>query len=126
MSVRSKYKQVNVRFADYLPSQNINLFPRIYDFETLPLNNKLKLIKIVDFRKINSKKLLIKFVLQITNSKADVYLHVNKIKRDMFYSVPAGEYSFGNIELNSGKNLIEIFYIQNGYKSKSTYLVVKV
>lgn len=113
--------------SNFLYSKFINPFPRIHEIEKLQVNSKLKPIKIISLKKNHSpKKLFIKFILQISNSSADVYLFLNGNKSDMFYSISSGEYSFNNIELITGKNLIEMYYVHNGLKSKSTFLTLNL
>lgn len=127
MTSKNKHESSNDLVSDFLYSNVINLFLRIYEIEKLQVNSKLKPIRIISLKKNHtSKKLFIKFILQVYNSSADVYLYVNEFKLDMFYSVSSGEYTFNNIKLMTGKNFIEMFYVQNGVKSKSTFLTLEL
>lgn len=127
MTSKNKHESSKDLPSDFLYTNVVNPFPRIYEIEKLQVNSKLKPIRIISLKKnLTSKKLFVKFILQVYNSSADVYLYVNEIKSDMFYSVSSGEYTFNNIELMTGKNLIEMFYVQNGVKSKSTFLTLEL
>jgi hypothetical protein len=99
------------------------IFPRIYDNQDLRIDKKLKPIKIISnkgkaFSSNGNTK--ISFELLSPNSTADVFLYINGNKSDMYYSVPSGKYSF-NLYLETGKNIIEVYYVVNGYKSPSVF-----
>ena len=98
-------------------------FPKIYDSDHFRNEKCLKPIKLISHRieTISSKiKIQIPFELLIKDSTADVFLFLNGEKSDMYYSIPSGSYAF-NIYLKKGKNVVEIYYLADGYKSPSVY-----
>jgi len=122
-----KRKTVN---HDFLFRQKIkkSTFPFVREIENVPIDKNLKPIKIVvtsqNNRSVNSLNISIE--LACGSSYANVYLFLNEKKTDMYYSISNGKYSFKNIHLNQGNNLIEIFYLIESSKSPSTCLTVKV
>ena len=105
------------------PGFKKNLFPPIYNVNQLPLNEKLKPLGIIS-TKVNrtSDALNISFELLLNNSTADVFLYQNNVKKDMFYSITSGEYTFRNIMLTAGKNVIELFYTTRMSRSSSVFI----
>lgn len=104
-----------------------NLFPSVCEIDNVPIDKSLKPIKIISTSPNNLllNNQSISFELACENSNANVYLFLNGKKRDMYYSIPKGKYTFKNVLLNQDKNSIEIFYVIEGSKSPSTFLVVK-
>lgn len=104
-----------------------NLFPSVCEIDNVPIDKSLKPLKIISTSPNNLllNNQSISFELACENSNANVYLFLNKKKRDMYYSIPKGKYTFKNVLLNQDKNSIEIFYVIEGSKSPSTFLVVK-
>ena len=111
------------------------LFPDIFRVSDLKIDESLPLIKIISsdksilpdkvFRVSGEclKSLIINLPRGIKN--ADIFLLINKKKKDMFYQVPPGEYQFKEIKLNKGENVIELFYRQSERRSLSSYLVIQ-
>lgn len=104
-----------------------NLFPSVCEIDNVPIDKSLKPLKIISTSPNNLllNNQSISFELACENSNANVYLFLNRKKRDMYYSIPKGKYTFKNVLLNQDKNSIEIFYVIEGSKSPSTFLVVK-
>ncbi len=127
MSVKSANKNFNLSSDKFIQTRRAALFPRIYKTHELPNNNKLKSPKVTSIqKKLSEKELSVEFVVQDTNCFFDVYMFVNNQKQDMFYSVPYGAYCFRNLKLRKGKNSLQLFCVQNGFKSKTVSLEVTI
>ena len=99
------------------------IFPRFYNNDHLITDKNLKSIKLISPETkttSNKAKVHIQFELLKSSTAADVFLYLNGQKTDMYYSIPSGKYAF-NIYLKTGKNIVEIFYIINEYKSTSIF-----
>ena len=126
-------KSVNVRIP---PGENTfrqriktNIFPTIYDDEDYFLDKNLKPIRVISIQKkelLTEKKINILFELMIRAFQADVFMILNGQKTDMYYSVTAGKYSFRNIFLRAGKNVIEIYYQFQTIRSPSIFIKLTV
>jgi len=126
-------KSVIVRI---LPGENTfrqriktNIFPTIYDDEEYFLDKNLKPIRVISIQKkelLTKKKINILFELMIRASQTDVFMILNGQKTDMYYSVTAGKYSFRNIFLRAGKNVIEIYYQFQTIRSPSIFIKLTV
>lgn len=104
-----------------------NLFPPIYETENFIENKSLKPIKFLSHIAgsiISSGKIKIPFEVKIPTSGIDIFLKLDGIKSDMYYSVPSGKYVF-HAYPPIGKSTIEIYYILNGFKSPSVYSAIK-
>lgn len=111
---------------DTLQNEQV-LYPNIHDIYNLQVDKSLPLVKFENFSdtlKTSDKKISLNVIFPEKVQNADLFLLVNKIKRDMFYHVEPGTYCFKNIELENGENLIEIFYRINGRRSSSSYSVI--
>ena len=100
-----------------------NLFPQIYSSKDLIENKNLNPVKFLSQslkKKCSVDKISIPFQVIVQESIVDVFLFLNGIKSDMYYSVPSGSYSFV-IYPNRGKNRVEIYYLLYGHKSPSVY-----
>ena len=107
---------------DFIPRE---LYPKVFNFSELITDHSLPLIKLLNIEdsiSIKKKILDIKLQVPVTEFLIDLFLFVNNKKQDMFYQIPFGEYSFRNIMLTPGKNLIEIFYKHKSIKSTSVFL----
>ncbi len=103
------------------------LFPEIYDISDLITDHSLPLIKFLDIEDslhTQQKLLQIKLQLPILESDIDIFLFVNKTKRDMYYQISTDTCSFNNICLDEGRNLIGVFYKIGVRKSTSIFLNV--
>ena len=101
------------------------IFPKIYDKDHYRDDKYLKPIKLIShgIETIASKiKIQIPFELSVKNSTADVFVFMNGEKSDMYYSIPSGSYAF-NVYLKKGKNVFEMYYLADGYKSPSVYTI---
>jgi len=121
----AKSVKVNMSSKGFTFRQDIkkNIFPKIYDKDYYRDNKHLNPIKLIShgIETISSKiKIQITFELLVANSTADVFLFLNGVKNDMYYSIPSGRHTF-NIYPKRGKNIVEIYYLVNGYKSSSVY-----
>jgi hypothetical protein len=102
-----------------------NIFPTIYDDEDFFLDKNLKPIRVISIQKkelLTEKKINILFELMIEAFKADVFMILNGQKTDLYYSITSGKYSFRNILLKTGKNVLEIFYRVQMSKSPSIFV----
>ena len=101
-----------------------NLFPDVFNLSNLKIDNKLPILKLnplKDIIKSNQNKFDISVELLDLRSNVDLYLFINEIKRDMYYRVKSGKYSFRNVRLLDGSNKIELFYRFENRKSSSIY-----
>lgn len=101
-------------------------FPKVYDMDSLEINNEFIPVDVISINKLQILKLKnvrLKFELNIPNAIADIYLYVNGNKKDMYCLVPSGTYEF-DIFPQEGENNIELFYVSNNLKSKSTVVNV--
>jgi hypothetical protein len=101
------------------------LFPAIYNILELPTDHSLPLIQLLnsEYPILITKKVLTIYVkVPVGNSVVDLFLFINKKKKDMYFQISGGEYSFNNIQLNEPENLIEIFYKRGSRKSTSIFL----
>ncbi|MEO8399358.1 MAG: hypothetical protein ABI550_06015 [Ignavibacteriaceae bacterium] len=105
------------------------LFPDVFIISKLIIDNSFPLIKLINIEDsiVTSENFLdIKISTPKTKQKIDLFLFVNKVKTDMFYQIGKSKYTFKNIQLKNGKNLIEVFYRIGNKKSTSVYsLIIK-
>ena len=105
------------------------IFPTIYNDEDFFLDKNLKPIRVISIKKrelLTKSKINIPFELMIDKLHADIFLILNGQKTDMYYSVTSGKYSFRNILLRPGKNILEIFYRVQMSKSPSIFITQTV
>ena len=127
MSVQSGKKSSRIKkgiIDEQIPQ---NLFPEVFDIQSLKVNPALPILKFIKFKDTQrTKKSSIDLEIKLTHQiqKADLFLYVNKSKRDMFYQIDKGIYSFKNIKLKSGENLLEFFYRIGSKKSLPVFSVV--
>ncbi len=113
-----------------LPEKEIeveDLFPEIYNLSALKTESGFPLIKfrnLKDTITVNSVYLDVTVILPKTIKSADIFLFINNTKRDMFFQVPNGTYTFKKVLLKEDKNIIEVFYRIGNKKSLSSYSVV--
>jgi hypothetical protein len=105
------------------------IFPTVYNEEDSFLNEKLKPIRVLSIQKkelLTKRKINILFELMVDKLQADIFLILNGQKTDMYYSVTSGKYSFRNILLKPGKNILEIYYRVQMSKSPSIFVTQTV
>lgn len=110
------------------------LFPDIFKISELILDENLPLIKIISTDKTLKRDMNLRVTVKMLKSlkielpggikNADLFLFVNKQKKDMFYQIPPGDYELKEIKLEKGENVIELFYRQSERRSLSSYLVI--
>lgn len=101
------------------------LYPEVFNIPELITDHSLPIIKLLNIEdSISTRKKFIDINLQVpvTEFPISLFLFINNKKRDMFYLITSGDYSFQNIKLIPGKNLIEIFYKLKSRKSTSILL----
>jgi hypothetical protein len=101
------------------------IFPTVYNDEDFFLDKNLKPIRVISIQKkelLAKRKINILFELMIEKLQADIFLILNEQKIDMYYSVTSGKYSFRNILLQPGKNVLEIFYRVQMSKSPTIFV----
>lgn len=125
MLSKTAQKQYESYFNKLNPLHKAAMFPKLYEIEKLPINNKLKPLRIISLQKRSAKgSLSVKFKVEPIYNSVNVYFYVNGHKKDMYYSVPAGIYKFNARNLKNVKNVLELFYVHNGFKSKTLSLKV--
>jgi hypothetical protein len=105
------------------------IFPTVYNDEDFFLDKNLKPIRVISIQKkeLLTKRIInILFELMIEKLQADIFLILNGQKIDMYYSVTLGKYSFRNILLQPGKNILEIYYRVQMSKSASIFVTQTV
>jgi hypothetical protein len=87
----------------------------------LPVNAKLEPLRILKTSgKKKSAEFNIKFKMPGEGRLFNIYLWVNGTKKDMFYQVYPGSYTFrGNTE--QGENLFELFYSTTTFRSATVF-----
>ena len=111
------------------------LFPDVFNISDLIIDDNLPLINIISPDKSIPRDGTIKAHVEIFKSiklklprgikHADIFMLLNRVKKDMYYQVPPGNYEFKDIILEKGENVIEIFYRQGDRRSLSSYLVIQ-
>jgi hypothetical protein len=91
----------------------------------LPVNSSLPEVEIL---KTSYKKLVKNLELKVripdTHRLVNIYLRVNGEKKDMFYQVQPGSYTF-SLSLPAGNNTLELFYTSNSSKSNTTKINIE-
>jgi hypothetical protein len=103
------------------------IFPDIHDPSNLQIDLKLPVISFVNFKDTittSENSISLTIALNKKIKKADIYLYVNKKKRDMYYQVGPGSYIFSDLLLTEGDNLIEFFYKTGRRRSQSVYTLI--
>ncbi len=101
--------------------------PEIYDISSLRIDPRLPEIKIkletdTIFSKSSATEVTVELPKKI--SGADIFLFNNGKKKDMYYQVDAGEYSFHKIFLDDSVNNLIFFYRLGNKRSLPEKLVV--
>ena len=100
------------------------VYPGIFNIIQLTLDKALPQVIIKKMKypfKTPQEKLDIEVEIPPGIKKADLFLFINQIKKDMFYQVDTGKYIFKNVKSDKGKNYIELFYRIGGKRSSSAY-----
>jgi hypothetical protein len=100
------------------------VYPGIFNITRLTIDKTLPLVKIKNMKhpfETPQEKLDIEVEIPPGIKKADLFLFINQIKKDMFYQVDSGSFIFKNVKSNKGKNYIELFYRIGEKRSSSVY-----
>lgn len=127
MPVDSLKKVDQVIESDTILQKQPPLYPNAHDIYSLKVDDTLPLIKfknIPDTLKTTNEKISFSVIVPSNAENVDLFLLINKIKKDMYYQAEPGEYHFNNVLLEPGENLIEIFYRVDHRKSASIYSVI--
>ena len=129
MPAKSEKVRIPLRVNAFRQEIKRNIFPAIYNDEDFFLDKNLKPIRVISIQRkelLTKRKINILFELMIEMLQADIFLILNEQKTDMYYSVTAGKYSFRNILLKPGKNILEIYYRVQMSKSPSIFITQTV
>lgn len=91
------------------------------------INDNLPLISIPDYDSTfttSNNKIDIKVILPSIIRYANIYLYINKQKVDLYYKVNGDDYTFRDISLFAGKNVVELFYTIGTTRSNSTEILI--
>jgi hypothetical protein len=122
MSVKVKIPFQRSDFREGVKKIN---FPQVYDDTDILIDTSLKPINLIPMERKKShltEGIDVIINLNIDNHSANVFLILNGRKVDMFYSIVSGEYSFRNVVLVPGKNVLEIYYLIGRKKSPSVFI----
>jgi len=100
------------------------VYPGIFNIAQLSIDKALPQVEIKNMKypfKTPQEKLDIEVEIPPGIKKADLFLFINQIKKDMFYQVDSGSFIFKNVKSDKGKNYIELFYRIGGKRSSSAY-----
>lgn len=103
------------------------LFPDVFAINDLKTDKQFPLLKFVNLQNhLTTQKKSIGISVEVPklNKYVDLYLFINDKKRDMFYKITDGIYTFKEVELVKGENLIELFYRIGRKKSSSIYCII--
>jgi hypothetical protein len=91
----------------------------------LPLNGRLPKIEILktSYNK-SSNKISLKLNVPLDNRLINIYFKLNGEKRDMYYQVSPGNYTFSFVP-NQDYNNIELFYTTNSARSETVFSFYK-
>ncbi|HPI38731.1 MAG TPA: hypothetical protein PK397_12375 [Ignavibacteriaceae bacterium] len=117
-------KNINKSLAKNIPraaedDEVQSTFPPVIELENLREDNtlpKLKITELIKLQEDNHYK--ITFQLPELKMKADVYLLVNNEKRDMYFGIGSGNYSFLKVKILPDSKA-EMFYRYGTRRSSS-------
>ncbi len=101
--------------------------PDIYEVSSLRVDSRLPGLKINSQRDTihtDSSALQISVTLPDKISGADLFLYLNNKKKDMYYQVSSGEYTFRNVFLEDTINNLVFLYCLGNRRSLPAKLVV--
>ncbi|HKB87849.1 MAG TPA: hypothetical protein VKD08_16855 [Ignavibacteriaceae bacterium] len=101
--------------------------PDIYDVSSLRIDSRLPELTIISAKDTvftDSSKVEVTVKIPPKISGADIFLFNNGKKKDMFYQVGSGEYSFRNIFLDDSVNNLVFLYRLGSRRSLPANLVV--
>ncbi len=126
----SKYKVKHTSIGQFEDSEDQDppaLYPEIFSINDLITDELLPYLKNTNLKKkLTTQKQFIDISTEIPslNKNTDLFLLLNNKKKDMYYQVPGGVYTFREVNLIKGKNLIELFYRIGRKKSSSIYFEI--
>jgi hypothetical protein len=101
--------------------------PEVYEVNSLRVDNRLPRLKLkTEKDTIFSASVSTEVIVELPGkiSHADIFLFNNGKKKDMYYQVNTGVYSFRRIILDESVNNLEFFYRLGNRRSLSENLVV--
>lgn len=126
----SKYKFKKTPIGQFEDSEDQDppaLYPEIFSINELKTDKQLPYLKNTNLKKkLTTQKQFIDISTEVpnVNKNTDLFLFINNKKKDMYYQVPGGMYTFREVNLIKGKNLVELFYRVGRKKSSSIYFEI--
>ena len=103
------------------------LFPEIFNISNLKTDKQIPILQFTNLQDTittQEKSIDISVAVPDLRKKADLFLFVNHKKRDMYYQILGSEYTFKEVKLDKGENIIELFYRLGQKKSSSIYCLI--
>ena len=103
------------------------LFPEIFNISNLTIDKQLPILEFINLNDTDNtaeKQIDVSVELPYPGRNVDLFLFVNRKKRDMFYQVFGRKYTFKDVVIDKGENLIELFYRLGQKRSSSIYCLI--